>query len=269
MASDDYYPYTPSLIAAVIGVGLYFALFAVHFVRIYHTRAWDGTYMLAGALMQAMGLGARVYSSKDPSSFGAHGAQYVLLLLGPTLCMFTVNVTQVKMMRCLNSENLGAIPVPLRLPTYLIINTALLLLQMVGSVILAVTHRVALLETATKILTASYVCQMVFWLSVLGDSIIWRIRFGRSPSSNPPRMAHWKYYAQLFDLAISIVALGRSLMRLTQLGMGPEGFLTVTEWPNYAFDFYQPAVILLAWGVFYLPGICREIAFKNVSDIAR
>lgn len=50
MASDDYYPYTPSLIAAVIGVGLYFALFAVHFVRIYHTRAWDGTYMLAGAL---------------------------------------------------------------------------------------------------------------------------------------------------------------------------------------------------------------------------
>lgn len=50
MASDDYYPYAPSLIAAVIGVGLYFALFAVHLVRIYHTRAWDGTYMLAGAL---------------------------------------------------------------------------------------------------------------------------------------------------------------------------------------------------------------------------
>lgn len=214
-----------------------------------------------------MGLGARVYSSKDPSSFGAYGAQYVFLLLGPTLCMFTVNVTQVKMMRCLNSENLGAISARFRLPTYLIANTALLLLQMAGSVILAVAHRVALIETATKILTASFVCQMVFWLFVLVDSIVWRIRFGRSPSSNSPRMVHWKYYTQLFDLAISIVALGRNLMRLTQLGMGPEGFLTINEWPNYAFDFYQPAVILLAWGVFYLPGTCKEIEFLNVRTL--
>lgn len=50
MASDNYYPYTPSLIPAVVGVGLYFALFTVHLVRIYQTQAWDGTYMLAAAL---------------------------------------------------------------------------------------------------------------------------------------------------------------------------------------------------------------------------
>lgn len=50
MDSMDTYPYRPSLIPAVIGVGLYFALFAGHTVRILRTKAWDGLYMLAGAL---------------------------------------------------------------------------------------------------------------------------------------------------------------------------------------------------------------------------
>ncbi|CAG8422440.1 unnamed protein product [Penicillium salamii] len=265
MDSMDSYPYRPSLIPAVIGVGLYFALFAGHAVRILRTKAWDGLYMLAGALAQAMGLGARVYSSKDVNSMGAYGAQYVLLLLGPTLCMLTVNATQVRMMRCLSSVDFGVIPAQFMLPTYLTVNTLLLLLQVTGSTILVVARREALIVTATKILIASYVCQMIFWLFTLAENIFWRIRFGRSLRSTPSRMARWKYYTKLFDLAISIVALGRNLTRLTQLGMGPNGFLTVHEWPSYAFDFYQTGVILLAWGVFYLPGGCKEIQFKNVT----
>ena len=211
-----------------------------------------------------MGLGARVYSSEDIDSFGAYGAQNVFLLLGPTLCMLTVNITQVKMMRCLKSEKMGLVPARFRLPTYLISNIALLLLQMIGSVILALTHRVALIESATKILIASYVCQMVFWLFTLVENIVWSIRFGRSSSNNQSMMPHWKRYNQLFGLAISIVALGRNLVRMTQLGMGPNGFLTVNEWPSYAFDFYQIAVVLLAWGIFYLPGVCKDIEFKHV-----
>jgi hypothetical protein len=50
MASTTYYGYTPSLIPAVIGVGLYFALFAGHAVRMYRAQAWDGIYMVIGAL---------------------------------------------------------------------------------------------------------------------------------------------------------------------------------------------------------------------------
>jgi hypothetical protein len=37
-------------------------------------------------------------------------------------------------------------------------------------------------------------------------------------------MSHWKRHNQLFGLAISIVALGRNLVRLTQLSMGPTSF---------------------------------------------
>lgn len=50
MASTTYYAYAPSLIPAVIGVGLYFALFAGHAIRMYRARAWYGTYMVIGAL---------------------------------------------------------------------------------------------------------------------------------------------------------------------------------------------------------------------------
>ncbi|KAJ5498003.1 RTA-like protein [Penicillium expansum] len=256
MSSTDYYAYTPSLIPAVIGVGIYCALFAAHALRLFRSLAWDGIYMLIGALVQAMGLGARVFSSSNAHDFGAFGAQYVFLLLGPTLCMVTVNLTQVKMMRCLRSENLGLLPAKLRLPIYLSVNITLLLLQSIGAVIVALTHNITLLGSATKILTASYVCQMIFWMFTLAENILWSIRFGRSSSANTQlMMPHWKRYNQLFGLAISIVAMGRNMVRLTMLGMGPDGMMTVNEWPSYAFDFYQTAIILLAWGIFYLPGL--------------
>jgi hypothetical protein len=180
--------------------------------------------------------------------------------------MLTVNITQVKMMRCLKSDNMGLVPACFRLPTYLFFNIVLLLLQMIGSIILAVTHKVALIESATKVLLASYICQMMFWIFTLGENIVWSIRFGRPSAGNQSMMPHWKRYNQLFGLAISIVAVGRNLVRLTQLGMGPNGFLNVNEWPSYAFDFYQTGVILLAWGIFYLPGICKEIEFKRVHQ---
>ena len=50
MPSTAYYAYTPSLIPAVIGVGIYCALFAMHAVRMCRSQAWDGSYMLIAAL---------------------------------------------------------------------------------------------------------------------------------------------------------------------------------------------------------------------------
>lgn len=285
MSSTSYYAYTPSLVLAVVGVGIYCALFASHALRVWRFKAWDGSYMLIGALgkeqldpmlnclltniliVQAMGLGARVYSSEDTDNFGAYGVQNLFLLLGPTLCMITVNLTQVKMMRCLRSENLGLLPAQFRLPVYLTSNILLLLLQGIGAVIIALTHKPALIGSAMKILTASYVCQMIFWMFTFAENIFWSFRFGRSSFANTQlMMPHWKRYNQLFGLAISIVAMGRNMTRLTQMGMGPDGFLTVNEWTSYAFDFYQTAIILLAWGIFYLPGICKEIEFQNVHQ---
>lgn len=285
MSSTTYYPYTPSLILAVVGVGIYCALLAGHALRVWRFKAWDGIYMLIGALgreqldlilkclltniliVQAMGLGARVYSTGDTTSFGAYGVQNLFLLLGPTLCMVTVNLTQVKMMRCLRSESFGFLPAQFRLPIYLTFNILLLLLQAIGAVIIALTHKPALIESATKILIASYVSQMIFWMFTLAENIFWSFRFGRSSfASTQLMMPHWKRYNQLFGLAISIVAMGRNMTRLTQMGMGADGFLTANEWTSYAFDFYQTAIVLLAWGIFYLPGICKEIEFQNVHQ---
>lgn len=50
MSSTTYYAYTPSLILAVVGVGIYCALFASHALRVWRFKAWDGSYMLIGAL---------------------------------------------------------------------------------------------------------------------------------------------------------------------------------------------------------------------------
>lgn len=217
-----------------------------------------------------MGLGARVYSSEDQDSFGAYGAQYVLLFMGPTLVMFTVNITQVKFMHCLKSDKLGIIPARFRFPIYLTPNIAFLLIQVVGAVILVITHKTSLSNTATDILKGSYGGQLIFWLFTMVENLVWSIRFKRSPAGKDNTLIpHWTRYNQLFGLAIAIIALGRNLMRLTELSMASNSFLVVNEWPSYAFDYYQTGVVLIMWDIFYLPGVCRGLAITNMLHAAK
>ncbi|RMZ85804.1 hypothetical protein DV737_g387, partial [Chaetothyriales sp. CBS 132003] len=115
----------------------------------------------------------------------------------------------------------------------------------------------ATIESGGKAVIASYVAQMLFWAYLLAENTYFSIRLGRWIKKDPERrttirLSHWKWWNQLFGLSVSIIGFGRNLVRLTALG-GVE-FLLVNEWTEYAFDGYQLAVVLFAWGVFYLPG---------------
>ncbi|PWY90411.1 hypothetical protein BO94DRAFT_584422 [Aspergillus sclerotioniger CBS 115572] len=261
-----YYAYTPSAIPAIIGVGIYCTLAAVHSLRVISTKAWDGSFMIFGSFFQAMGCGARILSSHNKYEKGAWAAQYVLLIWGPALVMFTVNLTSVEFTKAIGAEKKVLIKPRIARPLYFTINTILFLLLSIG-VVMKVTAATEKLQMGTTLTKAGLIIQLLFWLFTFIENLVMTIRLGRDPSKESLEVVpQWKRWNQLLGLATSIIAMGHNVVQLTQMGMASDGFMNATEWPAYAFDIYQLAVVLGAWGIWYLPGRCQAVVPKRKGN---
>lgn len=181
-----------------------------------------------------------------------------MLTLGPSLLMFTVNLTQSPFQHVLKSENLGITPFRWQRTIYSFINVAAFIIQVVGVSLDVSAASVPAAKTATQLIIASFIIQIFWWLFIMAEGIVIQFKVARRLQEEAQEvMPHWKRWNQLFGLAIMII-FGRNLMRLTEFGMGATGFLMINEWPGYAFDGYQMIVVMGAWGIFYLPGKCKQ-----------
>ncbi|OJJ47343.1 hypothetical protein ASPZODRAFT_96297 [Penicilliopsis zonata CBS 506.65] len=258
----DLYPYTPSMAMAAIAVVLFSGLTAVHSFRMITTRTWDSIFFVLGGLCELGGFASRLVSSEDVCNVAAYRAQSVLLLLGPSLFMFSVNLTQTEFARALDAGRFCWLPFPAQRWGYLGVNSALLVAQAMGGILTVTATEVSTIAAATKLTVAIYVIQMVFWLFTLAENIAMTFRLGRHPTEASKTVTfNWKLYKNLFGLAVSIIATGRNLMRMTMAGN--VAFLVDNEWALYAFDGFQMVVVLGAWTIFYLPEKCTFKASPN------
>ncbi|KAF2095730.1 hypothetical protein NA57DRAFT_79440 [Rhizodiscina lignyota] len=251
------YRYQPSSVLAGIAIGIYTLLTLLHLVRMLSTRTKDNVYFVLAGMAELTGYCARLYSaatSCSANSVVAYGVQSVLLILGPTLLMFTVGLIQPQFVAVLHGEQCVWVPLHLQRRLYLGLNATLLFLQMSGAIITVISHDIGLLKIGGKVLIAAYIIQIVFWAFLLAENTYFRFRLQRLRQTHELR--HWKWWIQLFGLAITIIAFGRNLVRLTAIG--GVTFLLVNEWPSYAFDGFQMVVVMLAWGLFYLPGVLKK-----------
>lgn len=246
------YGYQPSVELASVAVGIFAVLTLLHVVRMVTTNTWDDIFLIFGGVVELVGYIFRLssaVSSCSTATFSAFGIQSVLLLLGPTLLMFTVGLVQPRFIAVLGGDRFVWVPIRLQRPLYLGINTVLLIVQATGAIMEVSTHDMALVEAGAKIIIASYVMQMFFWGFLLAENTCFTIRMRKAKKN--PAFKGWKWWNQLFGLSVAIIGFGRNLMRLTAFGVQ---FLLVNEWTSYAFDGYQMGVVMVAWGVFYLPG---------------
>lgn len=196
----------------------------------------------------------------------------MLLLLGPTLIMFSVNLTQIDFARVLEAKDFCWVPIPWQRALYLGLNTALMIVQLVGGMISTASSSIENIEIGTKITIAIYVIQLFFWLFTFAENTYMTIRLRRQPTEAcNTKIPHWKRWNQLFGLSVSIIAAGRNVMCLTMAG--GVAFLVEKEWPSYAFDGYQMVVVLSAWAIWYLPEkLCRvgsRVSYMSLTELER
>lgn len=257
------YGFQPSPILAGVGIGLFTLLTMLHITRMLTTRTWDNIPMILAGVAELLGYSLRLFSAVNSCSTDAvavFGGQSVLLTIGPTLVMLTVSLVQPLFVAALGGDQFVWVPLRLQRPLYLAINIALLALQTIAATIEVTTKDTSLLQIEGKVLIASFAAQTVFWAFLLAENTYFRFRMGRT--NKEIELRGWKWWIQLFGLAVSIIGFGCNLVRLTALG-GVK-LLLVNEWTFYAFDGYQTAVVMLAWGLFYLPG--RLIRLSGMAN---
>ncbi|KAJ5715701.1 uncharacterized protein N7483_012882 [Penicillium malachiteum] len=251
----ELYIYAPSFSLALAAIIIFSVLTTVHFLRMTRSKAWSGIYFVLGGIAQTSGYTARLFSTQDPCNRVAYGIQSVLLLLGPTVMMFSVNLAMIEFTRALRAERFCWIPIDFQRPVCLSVNTALVLLQFIGGIMTVSSTTMNVIAMATKIGIAVFVTQTIFWLFTLAEHTYMTIRLRHvldEANNLKPVFPNWKYWSQLFGLAISIIATGRNIVRLTM--DGGIAFLIENEWPSYAFDGYQMIIVMGAWAIWYLPG---------------
>ncbi|KAJ5679819.1 hypothetical protein N7462_008063 [Penicillium macrosclerotiorum] len=254
----ELYMYTPSLPLAAVAVITFSSLASVLCFRMIQTKTWSSIFFVLGAIFQASGYTARLFSTLDTCNRAAYGAQSVLLLLGPTLIMMSVDMMQTKFACALDAEKHCFIPIKWQRPLYLGTNTVLIFLQAIGGIMVVASTSTATVAVGTKMTIAIYVAQTLFWGLVFADNIFMMFRLSGQPTeASKDSLTNWKMWNQLFGLSTGIIAFGRNVMRLTMAGQ--VAFLVENEWPSYAFDGYQMIIVLSAWEIWYLPERCETI----------
>lgn len=196
----------------------------------------------------------------------------MLLLLGPTLIMFSVNLIQIEFARILEAEKFCWVPISWQPALYAVLNAVLMIVQLVGGVMSTASSSIATTEAGAKITIAIYVIQLLFWLFTLAENTYMTIKLRRQPTEAcNTKLSHWKLWSQLFGLSVSIIAAGRNVMRLTM--EGGVTFLVDNEWPSYAFDGYQMVIVLGAWAIWYLPEklgkVGSRVSYTSLAELER
>jgi hypothetical protein len=175
--------------------------------------------------------------------------------------MISVNLVQTEFWQALDAEKFCWIPITWQRIAYSTMNGILIVIQAVGGIMVVASRSRIMIATATKLTIGIYVVQTFFWAFTFAENIYVAIRLRRHPTdASQTLLPHWKSYNQLFGLSISIIGLGRNVMRLTMAG--GIAFLIENEWASYAFDGYQMVVVLGAWAIWYLPEKCGELTAK-------
>jgi hypothetical protein len=175
--------------------------------------------------------------------------------------MISVNLVQTEFYQALGAGKFCWVPITWQRIVYSTMNAILIVLQAIGGIMVVASNSRKTIALATKMTIGIYVAQTFFWAFTFAENIYMSVRLRRDPTdASQTLLSRWKSWNQLFGLSISIIGLGRNVMRLTMSGGIP--FLVENEWPAYAFDGYQMVVVLGAWAIWYLPEKCQEITSK-------
>ncbi|KAB8226439.1 hypothetical protein BDV33DRAFT_197438 [Aspergillus novoparasiticus] len=259
MTSTSYYPYTPDVLFAIIGVVVYTILAGIHAFQVVSKEAWDGSFMVLGCLAKAMGCGARLISSWDIHDKLSWAAQKLLLLWGPALIMFTVSLSSTEFAKTYKANSF--VPPRIARPLYFSLNTVLFLLMSLSAFMEVATAENEV-QAGHKLLRAVLIIRLVFWAFILLDNTASHNDHHCKPGDNvhlTPKSE--EYYHVLQDFLF--IAFIHNIIQLLRLYSGPDGFMNATEWPLYAFDIYLGTRPLLEWRIWYWSGESKKLVGRK------
>ncbi|QGN17319.1 protein RTM1 [Kluyveromyces marxianus] len=242
----DFFNYTPTkggaiAVAAVFGVFLFVLLYQVIYychqakrissLRLNHI-AYKYIPLLVGAVFEIIGYAGRASAADDVFSIGPYIIQAFFILVAPALSAATIYMVFHAMLWQLKCERISFIPPRYATTTFVCGDVLSFILQGAGGGLSSGDNT---RDLGNDVILGGLAVQLVFF----GFFIITEVKFLLMVSKRSPMVSrisnHWKVLNWTL-LLVSLLILGRSIVRFVEFAEGTDGVIISHEWYLYVFD---------------------------------
>ncbi|KAK9847348.1 hypothetical protein MYU51_019559 [Penicillium brevicompactum] len=239
--SHGMYPYEPSIIKALIAVGIFGLSAGLHTFVMAKKKTWFYSCLVIGAWMMTAGYIFRIFSSKRPNEMMLYIMQSLFIILPPSLYAATVYMVYGRIILFVRFPQASVIS-PYKVTKIFVFGDLFaFLLQASGGGMMALDN---LAKLGQKIALIGLFIQVLFFGLFLIVSIIFLKRMSVSGVDNSTYCGKRSWHA-LFQILLvaSVVILGRCIFRIIEFAQGHNGGIESNELLVYLFDALPMAAV--------------------------
>ncbi|EQB54141.1 hypothetical protein CGLO_06048 [Colletotrichum gloeosporioides Cg-14] len=233
-----FYHYEPSMVAAVIFIGVFGLSGLLHIWQLVRARTWYFIPFVIGCLFEAIGYVGRAMSAQEAPDYtkNPYIIQSILLLLGPALFAASIYMILGRLINLLDAGNYSLIRPNWLTKVFVLGDLLSFFAQSGGGGMLATAKDTDSVKLGENIIVGGLCIQILFFGFFMVVTLIFHMRLSRNPTpktyslDTPWKGLLWVLYGTSFMIMV------RSLFRVAEYVQGSEGELQSKEMYIYIFD---------------------------------
>ncbi|KIW44668.1 uncharacterized protein PV06_03123 [Exophiala oligosperma] len=262
----EFYHYTPSLVAAIIFIALFFLISVLHAYQLVRTRTLAFIPFCIGGFMESVGyIGRAIGSNETPNwTLGPFVLQAVLILVAPALMAASLYMLLGRIITLTDGERHAFIKKRFLTKIFVAGDVFSFLLQAGGAGLLSAKSQ-STSNTGSKIIMGGLVVQIVFFsvFVLVGVKFHLNMRRGsggaaattttttgndKSNQSSTKSAVSWEKHLVTLYIGSSLILI-RSIMRLIEYAQGNDGYLISHEVFLYTFDSVPMFFVMILFAI--------------------
>ncbi|KAK6364034.1 hypothetical protein LTS17_012568 [Exophiala oligosperma] len=261
----EFYHYTPSLVAAIIFIALFFLISVLHAYQLVRTRTLAFIPFCIGGFMESVGyIGRAIGSNETPNwTLGPFVLQAVLILVAPALMAASLYMLLGRIITLTDGERHAFIKKRFLTKIFVAGDVFSFLLQAGGAGLLSSKSQ-STSNTGSKIIMGGLVVQIVFFsvFVLVGVKFHLNMRRGsggaattttttgndKSNQSSTKSAVSWEKHLVTLYIGSSLILI-RSIMRLIEYAQGNDGYLISHEVFLYTFDSVPMFFVMILFAI--------------------
>ncbi|KAF9873744.1 rta1 domain-containing protein [Colletotrichum karsti] len=265
-----FYHYEPSMVAAVIFIGVFGLSGLMHIWQLTRSRTWYFIPFVIGCLFEAIGYVGRAMSAQEAPDYSKNPyiIQSILLLLGPALFAASIYMVLGRLITLLDAGNYSLIKPKWLTKVFVLGDVLSFFAQSGGGGMLATAKDRDSVKKGENIIVGGLGIQIVFFGFFMVVTLVFHMRLSRNPTpktyslDTPWKGLLWVLYAS------SLLIMVRSIFRVAEYVEGKESELQAKEMYIYIFDALLMGITVLLFNWFHPSRVInnRATGLKQVSS---
>ncbi|KAI8315791.1 Protein RTA1 [Colletotrichum sp. SAR11_240] len=263
-----FYHYEPSMVAAVIFIGVFGLSGLLHIWQLVRARTWYFIPFVIG--FEAVGYVGRAMSAQEAPDYtkNPYIIQSILLLLGPALFAASIYMILGRLINLLDAGNYSLIRPNWLTKVFVLGDLLSFFAQSGGGGMLATAKDTDAVKLGENIIVGGLCIQILFFGFFMAVTLIFHMRLSRNPTpktyslDTPWKGLLWVLYGTSFMIMV------RSLFRVAEYVQGSEGELQSKEMYIYIFDALLMGLTSVLFNWFHPSRVInnRDTSLKQVSS---